>query len=238
MHIIPNLHSVYLMGDFHGQSEILKEKLQEITATATPSALIMIGDYDVHTAAEVAELKDLLTAYPIDYYLLRGNHDNPLYWQDRGISTLFEDASFHFLHEVDCIQWGDIRFLTVNGAVSVDRTGIRFDQGNCWPETEPVPKDAVDQIRKLKEQYGGFDVLLSHTGIISGQTIKNEFTKSFASTDETLFEDLEKERKLMQRIQIGSGVENHYFGHFHQSWQGEEYEIDCRCLDICELIQL
>jgi len=238
MHIIPNSHQVYLMGDYHGHTETLKEKLQEITVTGCPSALIMLGDYDVHTAEEVTELKDLLTAYSIDYYLLRGNHDHPIYWQDRSISSLFEESSFHFLHEVDCIQWGDVRFLTVNGAVSVDRARIRFDRGHCWPETEPVPKDVVEQIRKLRELHGDFDVLLSHTGIISGKAIKSEFTKSFASTDDTLFEDLEKERELMQRIQIASGVERHYFGHYHQSWQGMEYEIDCRCLDICELIQL
>jgi len=226
------------MGDFHGGRELLKENLQKITATGSPSALIMLGDYDVHTAPEMLELKDLLAEYSIDFYLLRGNHDNPMYWQDRDVSGVFEDEHFHLLHEVDGIQWGEVRFLTVNGAVSVDRTSLRFDRGHCWPETEPVPKDAVDQIRKLREQYGAFDVLLSHTGVISGKTIKSEFTKSFASTDETLFEDLEKERALMQRIQIASGVESHYFGHFHQRWQGDEHEIDCRCLDICELIQL
>ena len=226
------------MGDFHRQTELLKEKLKEITATGAPSALIMLGDYDVHTAPEIDELKDLLTKYPIDYYLLRGNHDNPLYWQDRGISGIFENPYFHLLNEVDSIQWGGSRFLTVNGAVSVDRTCVRFDMGNCWPDTEPVPKDAVTQIHALMEKRGEFDVLLSHTGIIPGKTIKSEFTKSFASTDETLLEDLEKERDLMQRIQIASGVERHYFGHFHQSWQGEEYDINCRCLDICEMTQL
>ena len=238
MYIIPSSHRVYLMGDFHRQTERLKEKLQEITAAGGPSAIILLGDYDAHTASDIDQLKDLLTKHPIDYYLLRGNHDNPLYWQDRDISSLFEDSYFHFLHEVDCIQWGDVRFLTVNGAVSVDRSCVRFDRGHCWPDIEPVPKDTVDQIRKLIGQHGEFDVLLSHTGIISGQTIKSEFTKSFASTDETSLEDLEKERALMQRIQIASGVERHYFGHFHQSWQGDEYDIDCRCLDICEMIRL
>jgi len=237
MHIIPHSHRVYLMGDFHGHTERLKEKLQEITVAGGPSALILLGDYDAHTASDIDQLKDLLAAYSVDYYLLRGNHDNPLYWQDRGISSLFEDSYFHFLHELDCIQWGESKILTVNGAVSVDRTCIRFDRGNCWPDIEPVPKDAVDQIQKLREQHGEFDVLISHTGIIIGKTIKSEFTKSFASTDETLLEDLEKERDLMQRIQIASGVERHYFGHFHQSWRGEKYDTDCRCLDICEIIR-
>jgi len=226
------------MGDFHRQTKLLKERLQEITAAGAPSALFMIGDYDVHTAAEIGEFKDLLTAYPIDYYLLRGNHDHPVYWQDRSISSLFEDGYFHLLHEVDYIQWGDVRFLTVNGAVSVDRTCVRFDMGNCWPDTEAVPKDAVNEVRKLIGERGKFDVLLSHTGIIPEKTIKSDFAKSFASTDETLIEDLEKERHLMQRIQIASGVKRHYFGHFHESWRGEDYDINCRCLDICEMIRL
>ena len=238
MHIIPNSYRVYLIGDFHGQTELLKENLKVITSSGAHSALIMLGDYDVHKASEIDELKDLLTSYSIDYYLLRGNHDNPLYWQDRDIAGIFQDPYFHLLNDVDCIQWGESKFLTVNGAVSVDRTCIRFDMGNCWPDTEPVSKDAVAQILALQEKHGKFDVLLSHTGIILGKTIKSEFTKSFASTDETLLEDLKKERDLMQRIQIAAGIKRHYFGHFHQSWQGEEYDINCRCLDICEMIRL
>lgn len=235
---MPSNFRLYLLGDYHRHLDLLDENLKFITSSGAPSALIMLGDYDVHTASEIDELKDLLTKYPIDYYLLRGNHDHPMYWQERDISGIFEDGYFHLLHDVDCIEWGDVRFLTVSGAVSVDRTCVRFDMGNCWPDTEPVPKDAVAQIHALMEKRGEFDVLLSHTGIIPGKTIKSEFTKSFASTDETLLEDLEKERNLIQRIQIASGVERHYFGHFHQAWQGEEYDIDCRCLDICEMTQL
>ena len=147
MHIIPSSYKLFLMGDYHRHEELLKEKLKAICADGVPSALVMLGDYDAHDASEIVELKDKLTAYPIDYYLLRGNHDNPLYWQDRDISEIFEDPYFHLLNDVDCIQWGESKFLTVSGAVSVDRTCVRFDMGNCWPNTEPVPKDTVDQVR-------------------------------------------------------------------------------------------
>lgn len=238
MHIIPSSYKLFLMGDYHRHEETLNEKLKAICADDVPSALVILGDYDVHSASDIDELRELLTVYPIDYYLLRGNHDNPVYWQDRGIAPLFENPYFHLLEDVDCLRWNNIKFLTVNGAISVDRTCVRHDMGNCWPKEEPVPTDAIKQIGALIKDHGTFDVLLSHTGIISGKTIKSEFTKSFASTDETLLGDLEEEKKLMQKIQIASGVKEHYFGHFHTSWTGEEYGIDCRCLDICELTQL
>lgn len=238
MHIIPSNYKLFLLGDYHRHEEMLKEKLKAICADGVPSALVMLGDYDAHSASDIDELRELLITYPIDYYLLRGNHDCPLYWQDRGISQLFENPYFHLLNDVDCIKWNDIKFLTVNGAISVDRTCVRYDMGKCWPKEEPVPKDAISRIKLILEKYGSFNTLLTHTGIISGKTIKSVFTESFASTDESLLTDLAEEKKLLQKIQVASGVSSHYFGHFHQSWTGEEYDIDCRCLDICELTQL
>lgn len=238
MPLIPNSHQVFLIGDYHQHTDLLTEALDEISASAGPASAIMLGDYDIHTASQLSDFIDLLNQYDIDFYLLRGNHDCPLYWQDRGISMLFETDGFHLLKDVDYILWQDKRILTVSGAVSVDRTCIRFDEGNCWPDTEGISPNAIGSVKRAVQADGAFDVLLSHTGPLSDVPITNEFTQSFASTDDALLNDLKQERKTITQLQMASGIKRHYFGHFHQSIQKDEYGIRMQCLNICQVVEL
>jgi hypothetical protein len=165
---------------------------------------------------------------------MRGNHDHPQYWQNRELAEVIETPNFKLLHDVDSLQWKELKLITVSGAVSVDRTCLRYDNGHCWPKTEGLPLDSIQQLKEL----GKCDILLTHTGIIDGMTVKNDFVDSFASTDDKLIEDIKAERALIQKIQIASGCSRHYFGHFHQKWQGEQFGVAVRCLDICETINL
>ena len=167
-------------------------------------------------------------------YTTRGNHDNPQYWQDRELAKTIETDHLKLLADVDYLQWGELNLLCVSGAVSVDRTGVRFDDGNCWPDTEGIPKDSVQQI----EHRAPCDVLLTHSGIIDGMTVDNNFIHTYASNDKNLITDLKLERELIKTLQISSGCTRHYFGHFHQKWSGQQFGVEVRCLDICELTNL
>ena len=231
MHSIPSDHNLYLMGDYH---QVFTQFIHNLDAVQKPASLIILGDYDAHQAQDLVDLAELAERHRVVMYLLRGNHDNPKYWQDREVASTLETEWFHLLEDVDCLQWREVKLISVSGAVSVDRSCLRFDQGNCWPATERIPKDAVARVKEL----GGCDVLLTHSGIIDGMTVKNDFIDSYASTDENLIEDIKAERKLVQKLQIASGCSKHYFGHFHQSWQGEQFGVEVRCLDICEISQL
>ena len=93
-------------------------------------------------------------------------------------------------------------------------------------------------MKKLVSEGGGFDVMLSHTGLLSDVTAKNDFVDSFASADENLYADMAKERTTIERLLIASGAQESYFGHFHRKWIGEEFGVDLRCLDICEMLQI
>ena len=115
----------------------------------------IIGDYDIYTAAQLIDFKELLSQYDIDCYLMRGNHDNPNLWQDRGIAELLETSRFKLLEDVDTIEWRGKRILTVGGATSVDRTCVRFDEGHCWPEIESIAADVLTQVKKLMRKGGG-----------------------------------------------------------------------------------
>jgi predicted phosphodiesterase len=238
MHTIPETHQLYLMGDYHGNHDLLTEILVGLSMIPEPVSLIMLGDYDIHKAAQLSNFEDELSQYDVDCYLMRGNHDNPKLWQDRGISGVLETSKFKLLEEIDVIQWRGKRILAVGGAVSVDRTCIRYDEGHCWPKIEGIDPNATDKVKNLVQMSGLFDVMLSHTGLLTDVASKNDFVDSFASTDDHLYADMEKERKTIERLLIVSGAQESYFGHFHQKWMGEEYGVDLRCLDICEILQM
>ena len=231
MNIIPDHHPLYLIGDYHCNTERLIEKLELIKGPAT---LIMLGDYSTYDAQGISDLATLLSGYDVHSYLLRGNHDNPKYWQDRSLADILETPAFKLLEDVDSLQWRQLKITTVSGAISVDRSCIRTDNGKCWPAQEAIDTNVIAKVLEL----GHADILLSHTGIVEGVTAKNQFVESFASTDDTLIDDIKAERLLIQKIMIASNCQKHYFGHFHQSWQGEQFGVQTRCLDICELAQL
>ena len=231
MQLIPNKKNLFIIGDYHQHEEQLITILERISKT--PSALILLGDYDIHTQDDMNEFKAFLNKFQIDYYLLRGNHDYPKFWQDKKSKNQIQTTNFHLLNEIDSISWRDKKILTISGAVSVDRTGVRTECGYCWPDTEGIPPDAISRIPNEK-----FDILLSHTGIIPEDSEKSEFVESYSSIDTALLDDLKTERNLIQKIQIISGVKEHYFGHFHKYWEGEDFGITGRCLDICELVEI
>lgn len=231
MHTIPDSHSLYLMGDYH---QDLVGLIRNLEAMPKQASLVILGDYDAHTAQDIVDLARIAERHQVVMYLMRGNHDNPRYWQDRQLAGVLETDFLKLLNEIDLIIWRGTKIITVSGAVSVDRTCVRYDDGHCWPELEKIPTDAIQQVRRL----GQADVLLTHTGVIDGMTLKNDFINSYASTDEALIEDIKKERKQVQLLQIASGCSKHFFGHFHQSWIGEQFEVNVRCLYICEMISL
>lgn len=229
MHTIPN-HSVnlYLLGDYHKQEAQLIEFLESIEKG---SSVIQLGDLEAHHPADLIHLDELLWQHKVTMYCLRGNHDNPKFWTDREKWTgLLELRNLVLLDEVDCVMWSGIKFITVNGAVSVDRTCIRFDRGECYPSEEQIPSDVIQRIKEI----GPGEILLTHTGNPNTHTGKNDFVDSYASTDEHLLNDIQKERTLVQKIQIASGCKKHFYGHFHQSHQEEQYGVETQCLNICE----
>lgn len=236
MHIIDNSHEVYVVGDYHSNRELFEQRLELIDST--PASIIFLGDYGVTALNDLISFRDLMSYYDLDCFLLRGNHDNPEFWQDKALAGELSTESFKLINEIDVIEWRGVRMLTISGAISVDRKCIRAELGHCWPKLEAIPKDALKSVNELVSKSGGFDLLLSHTGTIDGVSLDNEFVRSYASTDEFLIEDLQYERHILQQLLVSSGATMHIFGHFHRSWVGECYGVRSRCLDICELIPL
>lgn len=228
---IPDHSHLYLMGDYHQQKSRLLAQIKTIPAE---SCVIVLGDLEAYHPSDLIELDKIATHHKAHFYIMRGNHDNPKFWQDRMWTGILNLHNITLLNEVDCLLWKQMKLITVNGAVSIDRTCFRFLEGKCWPKTEASPKDAIERVQAL----GSCDILITHTGNPSQYDLNNEFLASYASTDPLLIEDIKQERILIQKLQMASQCERHYYGHFHRSMTEEQFDVATRCLDICELLAL
>ena len=76
MHTIPSTHNLYLMGDYHQNPVQLAENLEAMPPNAS---LIILGDYDAHSAQDLVDLSKIAEKHQVVMYLMRGNHDNPQY---------------------------------------------------------------------------------------------------------------------------------------------------------------
>ncbi len=193
---IDNNNKVYVCGDYHEQDRKLLDMLADLVAG---SAIVFLGDYPVKSKSQFEDLNSLLIKYRVHAYLLRGNHDNPVYLHAERNDVNLKNSNLTILAEVDSLQWRDLNILCISGAVSVDRAGMRAALGTCWPGDEAVPVDVVEQTKKLVAKHGRFDIMLSHSSTAEGVPESCENSKlvdSYLLDDPELKDDLNLENKL------------------------------------------
>jgi predicted phosphodiesterase len=159
----------------------------------------------------------------IIFIAIRGNHDDPAYFQgsDRIVLSNFEmieDYSI-FEHNGKTIQF-------IGGAISIDRTS-RHPNISYW-ENEGLVFE--------KEKLQRVDILVTHTApswCFPQQF--NEMVYGWAREDAYLLEDLTDERAVMDEIFKVCKPSLHIYGHFHSSWIERQVECTHRLLDINEI---
>ncbi|MBK1790163.1 metallophosphoesterase [Persicirhabdus sediminis] len=230
--------NLYVCGDYHEQGRRLKIMLALLQPN---SAVVFLGDYPAQFMSQFGDLNNLLIQYRLHAYLLRGNHDNPVFWRAEREHVNQRYSNLTLLAEVDSLQWRDVNILCVSGAISVDRTSKRTDVGFCWPNTEAVPADAVEQTHKLVGELGTFNIMLSHSSTIEGVPESCEdssFVKRFLPDDPNLMADLKSENQRLSETFITSGANCSIYGHYHRAFSNQVDSIEYQCLNICEVLEL
>jgi DNA repair exonuclease SbcCD nuclease subunit len=229
MNTLPDKPIIFL-GDHHGawnevQSLINVKNIENCN-------LISVGDigigfnYTKEREYKICEhLNQTFKKLNINFYGIRGNHDNPSYFKglDRVVLSnfeLFEDCSVY--------TYNDKTIQFIGGAVSIDRTG-RQDGVSYW-EDERVffQKDLLQKV----------DILVTHTApsYCFPQTF-NEMVYGWAREDAYLLEDLNDERAVMDEIFKICNPKHHFYGHFHSSWSEKINNCTHRLLNINELFE-
>lgn len=224
-----------IVGDIHGE---FRELVWNITQKGLKdTAFIVAGDFGLgfykrgYYDTVYLKIKDRLSKNGNCILGVRGNHDNPEYFDPESEELFIDYPEFKALPDYTRLYWGDREILVIGGATSVDKTWRIKEEsksGNkLWWENERPLKD-LSRIN-LKE-----DIIISHECPLCLGPVLVRDNMMDLDTYHNILED----RKYFDKVIKESRPNNYYFGHYHKSSSGNWGDTLWRGLDINEIIEV
>lgn len=206
---------VIFIGDIHGHIDPIIRNLTSFDLSE--QNLIQVGDFglgfdNLKKDLKVMNLLDTtLQASNTKLYIVRGNHDNPSFWDTEGFSNIILCKDYS-VHEID-----NQKVLFIGGGVSIDRKARRTNF-TWWPD-EVIKRD----INFLKNFNDTISTVVTHVPVIQhfDHLLDPKFLKRWTDSDLLLSKDLSIERNIMAEIEtkilsLGT-VHTWASGHIHKS---------------------
>ena len=210
---------IIAIGDVHGKFDQLIAKMEVVLEGNTGVNFVQLGDFGLGFEQPVRDwnklnpINELLKQFDSTLYVIRGNHDNPAFWD---WCCTFHFSNIRFVaDDTTLVIEGKVCYFA-GGAISVDRTrrrqGIDYWCGETY-ELKPV--------RYIEDKI---DILFTHDVYhpCSPYTIANsDVVNYFANVDENLIEDLQRSQSVMEYLHRDIIKTNPnftwYHGHYHES---------------------
>ena len=236
---------VVVCGDIHGAFETLVYKAC-VQYKMTDTVIIVAGDCGFgferpnHYVNLYNALAGRLRKANNWIVFIRGNHDDPSYFQEEKISY----ERFRCVPDYSVVQACGMNALCVGGGVSIDRLArlredarcIRKETASYWEDEMPVFDE--EKLKELSECIL-VDTVISHTAPSFCPLLDKNGLAAWAAYDYALLDDCDKERETMDLIYNSLKENRHpvnkwYYGHFHQTWFWKYENVDFKMLDIME----
>lgn len=215
------------LGDHHGAWNMLFDIIK--SKNIKDCYIISVGDLGIgfhrkeYQYKSCKNLDNLFKDRNINFYGIRGNHDDPFYFKGENRVCL---DNFELIEDYSVFEYGSKLIQFIGGAVSIDRTRRKI--GVSYWENEGVVFNR-DKCQKV-------DILITHTAPSHCFPQQfNEMVYGWAREDAYLIEDLTDERAVMDEIFKLCSPSLHLYGHFHSSWTERINGCVSKLLDINEL---
>ena len=220
---------IVICGDIHGAFEEMVFKLC-VQYGMTDTLLIVAGDCGFgfekpgYYEQIFSKVSRRLTKANNWIAMIRGNHDDPAYFQEQRINH----ERFRCVPDYSIVTACGHTILCIGGAISIDRTyRLAADsrpysaQTACYWADE-MPRFDEETLAEINANYK-VDTVVTHTAPSFCELITKDGLMGWATRDATLLEDCERERAILDRIfesllEAGQPITHWYYGHFHQSW--------------------
>ena len=243
---------ILYLGDIHGSFNIINQYVK--IYGIKDAHIIQVGDFGVGFQTIEKEKRMLEMFNPIlvknnvHVWAIRGNHDYKPHFDN----DPFGLSNIHLVPDYTVLELCEKKILCIGGAVSVDRhwrytknqrNGIfenqTFGVEKWWPdEVFVLDRDKLGEMR-------GINILVTHT---APHYCEPDNTFGFGyfvesiirqTGDNELKTDLLVERQLvtdaLEILKLNNTIENHYYGHFHKTWDANLYGVNHRLLNVNEL---
>ena len=238
----PEAKSVVVCGDIHGDFNSVISKLC-LQYQLENTLLIVAGDCgfgfnEIGYYKEVARHhRKRLNDSNNWVVFVRGNHDNPAYFDGKTINH----KRFIAVPDYSIIQADGFTILCVGGAISIDRQYRikarqqkegkegRFPSLDAQDPLEPnyywvneSPILDTEKLAVIGEQFK-VNTVITHTAPSFCELQSKLGLASWCLNDENLMDDVNVERAIMDQLYQYLKETNHpishwCYGHFHQSW--------------------
>lgn len=224
------MKDVYVVGDIHGAFTRFKDVITE--CDLHDCYLICVGDLGIGfqhpDKGELSQCEKLNTFFAdnnIHFMSIRGNHDDPAYFNGE---KRIELSNFKLLPDYHTEVINGQKFLFVGGGISIDRRGHHRVEGRSYWKDEIFVLD--------ESKVVPCDVLVTHSapGWI-GPANKNGMIDSWCKYDLTLWDECQRERKDHEKLVELCNAKRHYCGHFHTRASVSHNGCHSTILDINEI---
>jgi DNA repair exonuclease SbcCD nuclease subunit len=205
------------IGDLHGNFKYLCQEIKK----RKDVIYIQVGDFGIGFSPDTDDdnmlfINDILISTNSKLYAIRGNHDDPLYFDgSHDLSNLV------FVKDYSVMNIEGNNILFIGGAISIDRKyreKRQEDTGRPCHWNDSIFNYNPELIKNLKD----IDIVVTHStpNIATPYGCSAPIVLSWAEEDETLISELEKERSELTSIyQIlkdgGNPISKWVYGHYH-----------------------
>ncbi|MGL5691252.1 MAG: metallophosphoesterase [Bacteroidales bacterium] len=242
MNVIRIDKPIYVTGDVHGEFKTLVHQIK--TKCCSDCVVVVAGDCGIgftsraHIEQELRMLSKRLEPIGVEVLFVRGNHDNPEFFNDNPINV----GCFRTIPDYTVLSYVD-RFtkeqkftLCVGGGISIDRVDrIKNDlsdkkhRKSYWAD-EPMVynEDKLSHIRGIK-----FNSLITHVNPFVNICDTSGTINHYLSKDVNLSDDLSTERttafNLFKFLVESCEIDTILHGHYHVDYTQELSipNIDC-----------
>lgn len=213
-----NFDQILVCGDIHGNMNIITDFLKKMDLKNC--AVIVAGDFGIgfeYWMKEVKKLKyfdELLGNNNNTIYAVRGNHDDPSYFNGKYDTDFIKLVPDYTVLELN--QWN---ILCVGGATSIDRMNRKkytTGKGRDWWVNETFYFDE-NKVKNIKD----IDFVVTHTAPHFCYPFVKNGLDYWINRDDLLQDDVDTERlnvtKLYEELKKNNNIAKWYYGHFHMS---------------------
>ena len=225
------LNNVYVVGDLHGEFQLLKYKIRE--NKITDAFIIVAGDCGFgfekpeYYRQVYNKMLKVLSKQNVTILFVRGNHDDPEYFNGKFIINY---KYFKTIPDYSILTFGNENthnILCVGGAISIDRRYRKNEESKYtngkrfyWENEQPVYLPEV--LDKINEDGIKIETVITHSSPTFAPLTNKGSTENFIIFDNTLENDINNERLVITQIyehivkKDKHNVKNWFYGHFHQ----------------------
>jgi len=238
----------YVIGDIHGHWDVIQAGFYQIDMDNV--LYIQIGDFNIGYNPVEIEMKNLkildniLESTDSDMWIIRGNHDNPFWFQDGEFDQYKAQLKrIRFIKDGTTEIVDGEKYFFLGGANSIDRLVRQKDSTTTWWKEEVIDFDNI-------VVPADTDRMFAHTApnicepftlgplVTTYSKYRFDVHGTELEGDKKLVNDLTIERQKMTDIvkQI-SNLKSYFYGHFHHPYVARVEGCHYRCVDIDEFFE-